>query len=343
MNLNLLSDKELELSIVNTRDGERKDVLKILYYLQEIDTRKSYRESGYSSIFDFCVRKLSYSEGSAYKRIQAAKALKDNPLISKSYLSGKVSLTTLATSYKSMKEGAISLKEIEGKSKKEVLTLVKAPEEVKTLKERVRRVKFKGENVGSNLMLFNKESKPVKNTEELHEDERIEITFSLTKEEFKTLEKAKRKLSHVLKEKGSQNKEVFMLLVNRFLKPRNIKGRAARIDTRRIPEGVKREVFERDQGACSFVAPDGTKCLENTFLHYDHIVPFSLGGKSEAKNLRLRCPQHNLLYAEEVYGKDYIEKTLRSRIYRNHSTSLDKVESSLKKSEKHPRVFHLKK
>ena len=268
MNLNLLSDKELELSIVNTRDGERKDVLKILYYLQEIDTRKSYRESGYSSIFDFCVRKLSYSEGSAYKRIQAAKALKDNPLISKSYLSGKVSLTTLATSYKSMKEGAISLKEIEGKSKKEVLTLVKAPDEVKTLKERVRRVKFKGSNEDSNLMLFNNESKPL-TTAEL-QDERIEITFSLTKEEFKRVEKAKRKLSHVLKEKGSQNKEVFMLLVNRFLKPRKIKARAARIDTRRIPEGVKREVFERDNGCCSFVAPDGTRCLENTFLE---IVP----------------------------------------------------------------------
>ena len=104
-----------------------------------------------------------------------------------------------------------------------------------------------------------------------------------------------------------------------------------------------KERIRRVKGACCFVAAGSTRCLENTFLHFDHIVPFSRGGKSEAKNLRLRCPGHNLLYAEEVYGKDYIEKTLRDRSYRKHSASPGKAKSSPKETEKDPRVFHLKK
>lgn len=103
------------------------------------------------------------------------------------------------------------------------------------------------------------------------------------------------------------------------------------------------EVFERDHGMCTYVSPDGTKCQEKKFLHYDHIMQFSLGGKSEASNLRLLCSSHNALCAEEVFGKAYITKKISAVSLRHHTTSPGAVKSLRKQPENRRKVFHLKK
>jgi hypothetical protein len=58
--------------------------------------------------------------------------------------------------------------------------------------------------------------------------------------------------------------------------------------TRLIPSSVKVQVWQRDKGAC-------VKCGSKTNLHYDHIIPYSLGGTSlSAKNIQLLCMTCNL-------------------------------------------------
>lgn len=55
-----------------------------------------------------------------------------------------------------------------------------------------------------------------------------------------------------------------------------------------IPTSVKLEVWKRDGGKC-------VKCGANDDLHFDHDVPFSLGGTSmTAANVQLLCARHNL-------------------------------------------------
>jgi len=55
-----------------------------------------------------------------------------------------------------------------------------------------------------------------------------------------------------------------------------------------IPTPVKLEVWKRDKGRCA-------KCGSATNLHFDHIIPYSLGGSSkDAKNIQLLCARHNL-------------------------------------------------
>lgn len=64
--------------------------------------------------------------------------------------------------------------------------------------------------------------------------------------------------------------------------------------TRRIPEWVKRTVRRRDEERCVFVSRDGVRCGERRFLQFDHVVPWSLGGRSDdADNIRLLCGSHN--------------------------------------------------
>jgi hypothetical protein len=57
--------------------------------------------------------------------------------------------------------------------------------------------------------------------------------------------------------------------------------------TRRIPEHVKRAVRARDGGRCR-------NCrVETEFLHFDHVIPFDLGGPNTADNIQLLCPTCN--------------------------------------------------
>jgi hypothetical protein len=55
-----------------------------------------------------------------------------------------------------------------------------------------------------------------------------------------------------------------------------------------IPTQVKLEVWKRDKGRC-------VKCGSSENLHFDHIIPYSLGGSSkDEKNIQLLCARHNL-------------------------------------------------
>ena len=64
--------------------------------------------------------------------------------------------------------------------------------------------------------------------------------------------------------------------------------------SRYIPAPVRREVWCRDGGCCSYVDPySGRRCGSRFLLELDHIVPFALGGSAEPGNLRLRCSAHH--------------------------------------------------
>lgn len=57
---------------------------------------------------------------------------------------------------------------------------------------------------------------------------------------------------------------------------------------RMIPTAVKLAVWKRDKGRCR-------KCGSRDNLHFDHLLPYSLGGTSLLEeNIQLLCARHNL-------------------------------------------------
>lgn len=72
-----------------------------------------------------------------------------------------------------------------------------------------------------------------------------------------------------------------------------------------IPAGVRRQVWERDQGCCSYEDPvSGRRCGSRHLLQVDHIFPYALGGGAELQNLRLLCfAHHRLRHAARVDGE----------------------------------------
>jgi 5-methylcytosine-specific restriction endonuclease McrA len=82
---------------------------------------------------------------------------------------------------------------------------------------------------------------------------------------------------------------------------------------RYVPRAVRREVVERDAGQCTFVGAHGRRCSARGHLEFDHVIPFARGGLTTADNLRLRCRSHNVLLAERIYGRDFMQQRARRR------------------------------
>ena len=302
MDLKNISDAELVARLSELTGNERAVTMRVLHFLNEMDRRKLYRELGYSSLFDYCVRKLKSSESSTHRRISAARAIVTNPELEELFLNGEVTLCSISAAAKSIEAKETPIAAICNKSRREVLALVQSKE--LPVKPRELVIPLKIAPLIAPLL-------PVAPVEE-----RVSIKFSLTKEAYAKLELARNRVSNSIR--GEITLEaVFLKLLDSYLAaPREIKPRASNTSSRDISKRVKREVFERDGGSCTFTAKDGTRCKEKRHLHFDHIVPFAAGGKSETSNLRLLCRAHNKLEAERFFGKDLIAKHIQ-----NSSTS----------------------
>ena len=74
-----------------------------------------------------------------------------------------------------------------------------------------------------------------------------------------------------------------------------------------IPAAVRREVWKRDEGRCTWRGPDGQRCGSTWKVELDHLRPAALGGSSTVENLRTLCRAHNTLSAEHVFGRAHME------------------------------------
>ena len=74
-----------------------------------------------------------------------------------------------------------------------------------------------------------------------------------------------------------------------------------------ISAAVRREVWKRDEGRCTWRGPDGQRCGNTWQVELDHIRPAALGGPSTVENLRILCRSHNALAAEHAFGREHME------------------------------------
>lgn len=63
--------------------------------------------------------------------------------------------------------------------------------------------------------------------------------------------------------------------------------------SRKVPQKVKIEVWQRDQGQC-------VECTATEYLEFDHVIPHSLGGASTVGNIQLLCRRCNLQKSNRI-------------------------------------------
>jgi 5-methylcytosine-specific restriction endonuclease McrA len=72
---------------------------------------------------------------------------------------------------------------------------------------------------------------------------------------------------------------------------------------RYIPAAIRRAVWTRDEGRCTFVGNAG-RCPERAALEFHHRVPLGRGGTTTVENLALACKGHNQWQADLDYGEE---------------------------------------
>jgi len=75
---------------------------------------------------------------------------------------------------------------------------------------------------------------------------------------------------------------------------------------RTIPAAVRRAVWKRDQGRCTFVSESGHRCEARKPLEFDHVLEVARGGEGTVDGLRLRCRAHNQYAGECTFGSEFM-------------------------------------
>jgi len=77
---------------------------------------------------------------------------------------------------------------------------------------------------------------------------------------------------------------------------------------RHVPAEVRRAVWQRDGGRCTFVSVAGHRCEARARLEFDHIEPVARGGRSTVNGVRIRCRAHNQYAAECAFGAGFMSR-----------------------------------
>jgi len=163
--------------------------------------------------------------------------------------------------------------------------------------------------------------------------QQYQVQFSATEEHVQLIERAKSLLSRDARSKslGDLHLQAMKLLVAALEKqkfavperPRKTTRTSSRPPSqahsaahcatntppersRHIPAELRRTVFERDGGRCSYIDERGERCRETCGLELHHRQPFGQGGTHTAANLTLHCPAHNALAAELDFGRRHM-------------------------------------
>lgn len=93
---------------------ERRTTLEMIEHLREIERRLLFLEFGYSSLFEFSVKYLGLSEGSAQRKISAMRLIRDVPEAMEKLASGEITLSNASqvqTAFRAVKMDAEEKKE----------------------------------------------------------------------------------------------------------------------------------------------------------------------------------------------------------------------------------------
>ena len=262
------------------RAAEHQNTCDLIEALLECQRSESHLALGYSSIFDFLVRHLHYSNAAASRRYKAMKCARRFPQVLTMLREHRTNLSALAMAEATLAQAENPeqlLGRIDGQPQREVERVIAREHPTPRKRERVQRSFEQPTET-----LWDSQPEP---------EERVRIFFSMSPEDHALLEEARGRLSR--KYPQGVTLEVLMReLLQRYLKPTRSepKPKPAR---RRIPKSVREEVTKRDGGRCRFVGPNGQRCDSTHELQIDHIRPWARGGDSSLENLRLLCGAHN--------------------------------------------------
>ncbi len=312
-NLKLLSNDFLLNQTRALVAEERKLTTRILWHLREIEDRRLFADRGYPSLFEMCVREFGYSEATAGRRIAAMRLLRELPELEKKLESGELKIGQVSQvqgflSAEKREQGkAYSLQEkreliarIEGKStretERELISISPRSAGVKEKERAVSATETEIRFIADEKLLLKLKRLQELGAHRLGPGSRYAdligwlADLGLAKLDPEITKPAKKSIEPAQK---APDTDVSLSALRPTVSVRKT------LHSRYIPATVKRQIWARDQGCCTYVDPkSGRRCGSRSLIQIDHIRPLALGGLSEdPASLRLLCFQHNQLEA----------------------------------------------
>src|SRR3954470_9601679 len=309
----------------------------LLLHLAEIDERRLYAQRAYPSMHVFCVKELGFSDGAAYNRLGVARAGRRWPAVLDALCSGAVHLSGLRVLVPHFTDENVQhlLAEAAGRSKREIEEMAArlspkapVPDRVWRLPQRSTQGLF--EPVARTQSSADPTASPGPSVPVSRQQEHRWIVTPLTEDISEVRFTAPRALRDKLRQAQDLlrhrtptgalavvfDKALDALIVDlkkeRFAVGRKPRNPAAPADStsrsRNIPDAIKRAVYERAQGGCEFVGDDGRRCGETGGLELDHVEGFARTHVHSVEGIRLLCHVHNLLAAEQMYGRAFMDR-----------------------------------
>lgn len=336
-NCKQLDDETLRKDLRFLAQREHHSLATLLIHLGEYDRRRLSEEEGYPSSYSYCVKCLGYDEGGAYRRIHAARVCKRYPHILDFIVSGELSLTSLLllspVLTDSNHEQLIS--QARGKSKRELETHLAELDPRPASPDAYHRMpappmwlapqaQAPGPSGGpesaaplelSGVLPAHAPGGEWQAVMPLSLD-RVRIGFDAALVLMRLIERAKLVLRHKYPEGRLEDvlREALEILIERKDPQARLAPKGDELEAeiapqprflaawrggRYIPARIKRAVWQRDDGRCTWRFEDGQVCGSRDALEFDHFRPFAKGGRSDdARNVRLLCRMHNRLAAE---------------------------------------------
>jgi len=327
MNLSNLTDQSLHGQLKDFVSQERSLLTTVLEHLLEVERRRLYSDFKRSSLFDYAVNELGYSEDQAHRRIQAMRLMKTVPEVKEKLNSGALTLTNAAKAQGLFRRSSQS-SEVGPLNKKSKLVVLKSIEHKSTRDAERELLKFQPRDLVSTdrqkavssshieLKVVVDQKTMAKLEEvrallgpkgvELTHDQLLLVMAEAAISKLKEKRFGKRRVQQLQEvQAGGESITAPPLGANQVASARE-----STRDQRYVPAAVRHAVWQRDQGQCC-------KCKTRQNLQYDHTEPLGMGGKTSTENLRLLCFSCNQRAAMRVYGVEQMQEVVGKS--RNHA------------------------
>lgn len=269
-----MTNEELENQLAAAIADERRAGKTIVRLLAIADERNLYAIRGYNTLLEWLTTTFKYAEGAAYRRISAAKLLRDVPAARDKLVTGEINLTTLSlANYAVQRQEKRSGVPLTPADKRKVIAVI----ENKSARAAERSL--------FELLPDARLERPRETTQML-DAEYDRLSFNLDRAALADLQWVKDYLSHAVP--NASNAQVFTRLLKDF-RNRHETSAAKKHRVKKLSCTYKDE-------------KTGRVCGSTRQMEEDHIVPRALGGTDDPANLRPLCRKHNQLMAEKLLG-----------------------------------------
>jgi hypothetical protein len=326
--LRSLSDDDLLRRLSNVLAQSRRVEWVLIAHIAEVDARRLYAREGWPSMYQYCVDVLHLSESEAYRRIAAARVSRSYPMILNMLEDGRLHLAGISLLRTHLTDSNYEevLARATYKSKRDIEILVAElapkPDVPPTIRKRPQPNSKSAPSTTSTVLCPDtvRQVAPAAKAMAVAVEKpaaleplaparyRVEFTASEElRDKLKRLEALMpgHDLADVLDAAVTEKLE--RLEAKRYgktNKPRKSVGDADMSSgVRGIAAPVKRSVWERDRGQCTFISATGKRCPERHQLEFHHDEPYAFGGDRSPANIRLLCRVHNAYLAEKDFGK----------------------------------------